>query len=126
MIFLARYWREVLIGGLLLLAAATVGVSRMQVNSCRAKLAQFEGAYKALSRSVQVQNDAIQSLEKKSAETVQRAATLRAQAGAATQVAKTKADALERVLEAPRVASACPAFDAVKVVRDDLRSRQTP
>jgi predicted nucleic acid-binding protein len=126
-IFLARYWRECLIGGLLILAAAVVGISRMQVNSCRAKLAQFEGAYKALSRSVQVQNDAIQSLEKKSAETAQRAALLRAQAGEATRVAKTKADALEAVLAAPRPTSACPSFDALVVVRDDLRARkQTP
>ena len=54
MIFLARYWRECLVGALLLLAAASVGISRMQVASCKTKLVQFEGAYRALARQVQV------------------------------------------------------------------------
>lgn len=126
MIFLARYWRECLVGGLLLLAAASVGVSRMQVNSCKAKLAQFEGAYRALAKQVQVQNDAVQDLERKSAAAAARGAQARSQAAQATQVAQKSADALAAALAAPRVASECPSALALVAVRDDLRSRQAP
>jgi multidrug resistance efflux pump len=126
MIFLARYWRELLVGGLLLLAAAAVGVSRMQVNNCRANLAQFKAAYEQLARSVQTQNDAVLALEKKAAETARRAALARVEAGKAIEVAQRHADALAGFLGAPRVPSECPSADAIKVVRDDLRSQQTP
>jgi hypothetical protein len=126
MLFLARYWRECLVGGLLLLAAAAVGVSRMQVKSCRADLKQFIAAYEQLARSVQVQNDAVLALEKKSAETARRATQARAEAKGATEVAQRHADALAGFLGAPRAPSECPSADAIKVVRDDLRSQQTP
>ena len=121
MMFLARYWRELLVGGLLLLAAAAVGVSRMQVKSCRADLAQFKSAYEQLARSVQVQNDAVLALEKKSAEAARRGALARSEADRAASVAKTHADALAGFLGASGTCS-----DGIKVVRDDLRSQQTP
>ncbi|MEK9809115.1 MAG: hypothetical protein VW362_01610 [Candidatus Nanopelagicales bacterium] len=116
----ARYWRECLVGGLLLLAAATVGISRMQVNACRAKVAEYEAAYNALARSVQVQNEAVQGLEKKAAAAASRAAQARSEAAGAVKVAQIRADALAARLVAPAGASECPAKDAVLIVRADL------
>jgi len=103
------------------LAAVTVGVSRYQLAGCRADLAQFKSAYEQLARSVQAQNDAVLALEKKSAETARKAAQARAQAGKATEVAQRHAHALAGFLGASGTCS-----DAIKVVRDDLRSQQTP
>lgn len=123
MTFFLSHWRAVLIGGAALLALATIGIYRAQLGACKAERAEIKRAYEILTRSVQVQNEAIQTLEKKSAETARRAASLRAQAQGATQVARDKADALERVLAAPRPTSACPSAEAIVVVRDDLRGR---
>jgi low affinity Fe/Cu permease len=112
---------QVAVGALLILAAVTVGVTRWQLNDCRADLAQFKAAYEQLARSVRAQNDAVLALEKKSAETARRAAQARAQAGKATEVAQRHADALAGFLGASGTCS-----DGIKVVRDDLRSQQTP
>jgi len=119
--FLLANWKLVLLGAVLFLCAATVGVSRMQVKSCRADLAQFKSAYEQLARSVQVQNDAVLALEKKSAEAARRGALARSEADRAASVAKAHADALAGFLGASGTCS-----DGIKVVRDDLRSQQTP
>lgn len=117
---IARYWREILIGIVLLLAGAALMTTRLQLEACRTERAEFKRAYEAMARSVQIQNEAVQSLEKKSAETARRAATLRAQAEGATRVAKESADALAGFLGAPRPTSACPVSEAVALVRQDL------
>mgnify|MGYP003351869805 CR=1 FL=1 len=90
------------------MALATIGIYRAQLGACKAERAEIKRAYEILTRSVQVQNEAIQTLEKKSAETARRAASLRAQAQGATQVARDKADALERLVDLIREAAAPP------------------
>jgi hypothetical protein len=116
--FLFANWKLILIGAAFALCAAAVGISRMQVASCKADLAQFKSAYEQLARSVQVQNDAVLVLEKKSAETARRAAQARAEAKGATEVAQRHADALAGFLGAGK--GTCN--EGIKVVRDDLRA----
>ena len=125
--FLRANWQIVAVVGVLLIAGATIGVTRFQLNSCRAKVAEFEAAYRILSRSVQVQNDAVEELEKKRAAAASRAAQARAEAAKGIAAAKQRADALAALLAAPRAMSECPAGDAIVAVRDDLRSQhRTP
>lgn len=118
--FLLANWRVLAVVGVLLVAGAALGVSRMQLAHCRAKVAEFESAYKALARSVQVQNDAVQDLEKKAAAAASRARQARSEAEGRVRVAKDRADALAALLAAPRTTSECPAGDAVAAVRADL------
>jgi len=124
--FLRANWQVLAVVAVLLVAGATIGVTRFQLNSCRAKVAEFEAAYRALARSVEVQNEAVQDLEKKAAAAAARTAQARAAAAKGIEVAKQRADALAALLAAPRPMSECPSGDAIAAVRDDLRGRQTP
>ena len=119
---------ELIVGALVIAVVfGYVAFLHVRLADCRAKLAQFEGAYKALGKQIQVQNEAVQDLEKKSAAAAARGAQARSQAAQATQVAQKSADALAVALAAPRVPSECPSALALVTVRDDLRSRpQTP
>ena len=124
--FLRANWQIVAVLAVLLVAGATVGVTRYQLNSCRAKLAESAAAYTSLLRSVQTQNDAVQAMEQKAAAAASRAAQARSEAAKGVAVARQRADALAALMAAPRPISDCPAGDAVVAVRDDLRNQQTP
>lgn len=120
-------WKWIAIGTVVLVLGSWGGINHVRLANCKVRAAEFEGAYKTLTRQIQVQNEAVQSLEKKAAAAAQRAAQARAKAAPATLVAAKSADALARVLEAPRAPSECPSGLALAAVRDDLRSRpQTP
>lgn len=120
-------WKLIAIGAAVLGLVAWGGLNQIRLANCQTRVAEFEGAYKALSRSIQVQNEAVQDLEKKAAAAAARTAQARAAAAEATKTAKQRADALAALLAAPRPISACPSADALVAVRNDLRDRpQTP
>lgn len=117
--FLLGNWKLLLLGAVLALCAATVGISRMQVANCRAELAEFRRAYDVLSAQVQTQAAAMSELERKGKEAAQRGATARVQAAPVVEAAQKSADALARAMRGLRPAE-CQAAGAVKVVREDL------
>lgn len=59
--------RWVLAGGALVLACAIIGWQRVQLSDCRASLAEHKAAYLMLAKQVQIQNAAVQDLERKAA-----------------------------------------------------------
>jgi len=120
-------WKALAIGAAGLTLVAWGGLNQIRLATCQVKVAKLDGAYKALSRSIQVQNEAVQDLEKKATAAASRTAQARAAAAKATNTAKQRADALAALLAAPRPISECPSADALVAVRDDLRGRpQTP
>lgn len=121
--FLLANWRILALLGVLLVAGAAVGVSRIQVANCRAELATVKAAHELLLDRVRQQNAAVEAMEQSAKESVKRAAQERARAAATIRVAETKAKGLETILAAPRQASECPAGDAVRAIRADLVSR---
>lgn len=94
----------------------------VRLSTCRTNLAEFKVQNKALGRQIQVQNEAVLDLEKKSAAAALRGAQARSKAVQATQVAQKSADTLAGFLAAPRVTSECPSAVALVVARDDLRN----
>jgi len=89
----------------------------------RSELAEHKAAYQVLAHSVKTQNDSILEAERKAAEAARRGAQARAEAAGAVVVAKRSAEALTRVLGAPRAPGPCPSVDALEVVRADLADR---
>jgi len=120
MIWWLANWRMVAIAAAVGLLGLALGISRVQLSSCRLEAAEFRRAYDLLSQAVATQNAAVQAYEQKAAAAAQRGAQARREASGAIEVAQRHAEALERVLRAPRMASECPAGDALAVVRSDL------
>lgn len=109
------------IAALVLLAgvAGFIGLSRYQLASCRAELAEFRRAYDVLSVQVQTQAVAMSELERKAKEAAQRGAQARSEAQPKVEAAQKSADALAGAMRGLRPAE-CPTKDAVRVVREDL------
>jgi len=119
--FLLANWRILGLLAILLVAGASVGVSRLQLANCRADFAQTKANYDLLIERVRQQNAAVEALEQAGKEAAARAAQERARAAAAIRIANDKAGSLERALHAPGDAATCDA--AVVVVRGDLAAR---
>lgn len=124
MSFLVANWRILAPLVVFIIAGAAIGISRHQLAGCRLEVAEFRRAYDLLAQSVARQNAAVLDAEKKAEETRQRAARIRAEAAGAVDVATKSADALARVLAAPRPVVECPAAAALDTVREDLRRAQ--
>lgn len=107
--------------GLLVLVIGVMGVAHY---SLRARLAQCQSWTKTLEDKIDRQNAAVKELEDKAAAAARRGAQARVKAAGVVVAAKRSADSLERDLGAPRPATACPALDALEVVRADLAGRQ--
>lgn len=121
--FLLGNWRTIaMVAGFAALGIA-LGVARLQLASCRAETAEFRRAYDLLAQSTQRQSDSIRAAEKKAAEAAKIGARARADAAGAVQVATRSADALARVMAAPRPGGECPQAQAVGAVRADLAGK---
>lgn len=123
--FVLAYWKILAVVGLLLVAGAAVGVSRLQLANCRADAAEIRSAYELLADRVRQQNTAVLALEQAAKEAAARARQAREAASATVRIAEGRAAGLEAALRAPREATAgeCAADEAVRVVRADLAAR---
>ena len=121
--FLLANWRILALLGVLLVAGAAVGVSRIQVANCRAELATVKAAHELLLDRVRQQNAAVEAMEREAKDAAAKARKAREAAAATIRVAETRAKGLETILAAPRQPSECPAGDAVRAIRADLASR---
>lgn len=119
-LWLLGNWRLLAFGAVLLVGLIAIGITRHQLDSCRKDLAQARADYALLSARVSEQNAAIESLNRAMKDADARARRARENAARMTAAANEKAQTLERALQAPRVASACPAGDALGAVRADL------
>lgn len=111
--------RWVLAGGALLLSAALVGWQRVQIAECRAALAEHQAAYMTLAQQVQIQQQAMEALERKAAAARSAGLQARQRAKKVAEHARARADALAAAVAAP-VAPSATCSDALAVVRNDL------
>jgi len=121
--FLLANWRILAVIGVLLVAGAAVGVSRLQLANCRAALAETRAAHDRLLGVVQQQNAAVERMEREAKDVAAKARRAREAAAATIRTAEGKAKGLETIMATPRAPSECPAGDAVRVIRADLAGR---
>jgi hypothetical protein len=123
MIPIPPIWMAGAMGVVLAASGLAVGVTRYQLNSCRADAAELRAAHDILLGRVNTQNAAIDQMEKVSREAAENARKLRDAALKRAGVAEGKAKSLEASLRAPRPVSACVQAEAVKVVRANLTAQ---
>jgi peroxiredoxin len=91
------FWREILIGLIILICASTVGILKYQLNSCKGKLAESKAQVIVLSSAIELQNKNIESLGKETEAAKKSGLEAQKKAEVIVRASEKKIEALRRV-----------------------------